>query len=162
MPMQTARRPSGDLAPAERLARAIRNIDKRLEQQRAGDQPISLNAHRARRILQDALTRCRETSIDARGDTRGKTADRQTGTLATPAFTESEPLEFWGCSRVPGTADLRSRECDRGRHAYEGKSMAYDWTGEATRKRNRLKLASAVFLSLAIIVGIPAVLVPFL
>lgn len=158
MPLQTARRPSGDLAPAERLARAIRNIDKRLEQQRAGNQPISLSAHRARRILQDALARCREPGIEA----HGKMPDRRTGTLAAPFSAESEPLEFWGCSRPPRTADLRSREWDRGMHAYEGKRMAYDWTGEATRKRNRLKLASAVLLSLAIIVGIPAALVPFL
>ncbi|AOF92482.1 hypothetical protein BSY16_4220 (plasmid) [Sinorhizobium sp. RAC02] len=40
--------------------------------------------------------------------------------------------------------------------------MAYDWTGEATRRKSRLKLASAVLLSLAVVVGVPAVVVGFL
>ena len=39
--------------------------------------------------------------------------------------------------------------------------MAYDWTGEATRKRNRVKLATALLLSLAIVLGIPAAIAPF-
>lgn len=40
--------------------------------------------------------------------------------------------------------------------------MAYDWTGEATRKRNRLKLVSAVFVSLIIVVALPIAVTPFL
>lgn len=40
--------------------------------------------------------------------------------------------------------------------------MAYDWTGDVTRKRNRLRLASAVFLSVLIVLGIPAAILPFL
>ncbi|EYR77909.1 hypothetical protein [Shinella sp. DD12] len=40
--------------------------------------------------------------------------------------------------------------------------MAYDWTGETTRKRNRLKLATAIVLSLTIVLGIPAALSPFI
>lgn len=38
--------------------------------------------------------------------------------------------------------------------------MAYDWTGETTRKRNRVKLATAVLLSLVIALGIPVVISP--
>ena len=59
-------------------------------------------------------------------------------------------------------ADLRFRRFTCGSHAYEGTTMAYDWTGETTRKRNRLKLATAVLLSLVIVLGIPAALSPFL
>jgi hypothetical protein len=40
--------------------------------------------------------------------------------------------------------------------------MAYDWTGETTRKRNRMKLATTIVLSLVIVLGIPAALTPFL
>lgn len=40
--------------------------------------------------------------------------------------------------------------------------MAYDWTGETTRKRSRLKLATAILLSLAIVLGIPAAFSPFI
>lgn len=39
--------------------------------------------------------------------------------------------------------------------------MAYDWTGEVTRKRNRLKLASVLCLSL-LVVALPLAAVPFL
>jgi len=47
-------------------------------------------------------------------------------------------------------------------HAYEGTEMTYDWTGDVTRKRNRLRLASAVLLSVLIVLGIPAAILPFL
>lgn len=40
--------------------------------------------------------------------------------------------------------------------------MTYDWTGETTRKRNRMKLATAILLSLVIVLGIPATISPFL
>jgi hypothetical protein len=40
--------------------------------------------------------------------------------------------------------------------------MAYDWTGESTRKRNRLKLVSALILSLMIVIGLPLAITPFL
>ncbi|MGJ7043789.1 hypothetical protein J2Y63_007080 [Shinella sp. BE166] len=40
--------------------------------------------------------------------------------------------------------------------------MTYDWTGETTRKRNRLKLAMSIVLSLTIVLGIPAALSPFM
>lgn len=40
--------------------------------------------------------------------------------------------------------------------------MAYDWTGETTRKRNRLKLAAAIVLSISIVLGMPAALSPFI
>lgn len=40
--------------------------------------------------------------------------------------------------------------------------MTYDWTGETTRKRNRMKLATAILLSLVIVLGIPAAISPFL
>jgi hypothetical protein len=40
--------------------------------------------------------------------------------------------------------------------------MTYDWTGETTRKRSRLKLAAAILLSLVIVLGIPAAIAPIL
>ena len=40
--------------------------------------------------------------------------------------------------------------------------MAYDWTGDVTRKRNRVRLASAVLLSALVVFGIPAAILPFL
>lgn len=45
-------------APADDLARAIANIDKRLEQIRRANEPIPFDAYRARRILREAHARC--------------------------------------------------------------------------------------------------------
>ena len=58
--------------------------------------------------------------------------------------------------------DLRCRKSICGLHASEGTIMAYDWTGETTRKRNRLKLAAAIVLSISIVLGMPAALSPFI
>lgn len=62
MPGQAIHRHSGDPTPTERLARAIHDIDRKLETFRRHGQPVPLSAYRARRILQDALARCRERS----------------------------------------------------------------------------------------------------
>ena len=40
--------------------------------------------------------------------------------------------------------------------------MAYDWTGETTRKRNRHRLLAAFGICAAIVVGIPAAVIPLL
>jgi hypothetical protein len=161
MPLYPFRQLLPELPPVERLARAIRNIDKRLEQARRTNQPVPLSAYRARRILQEALQRCRET-----GGTAQTAARRSRREAPEPpevhAAAGTRPQEFTGCRNVTITTDLPPRECDREMHAYEGKSMAYDWTGEATRKRNRLKLASALFLSLIIAVALPLAVSPFL
>ena len=160
MPLYPFRQLLPELPPAERLARAIRNIDKRLDQARRTNQPVPLSAYRARRILQEALQRCRETGGTAQAAThrsRPEAPQPREVHAAGPG-----PQEFTGCRNVTITTDLPPRECDREMHAYEGKSMAYDWTGEATRKRNRLKLASALFLSLIIALALPLAVSPFL
>ncbi|WP_421592697.1 hypothetical protein [Shinella sp. M27] len=159
MPLRRFRSPLPELPPTERLVRAIRNIDKHLEQARSTGQPAPLSAYRARRILQEALRRCLETGNAGRTAAhrlcRGSLEPRETGFL-------KEPKDLRGCSDVPLQTDLPARECNRDTRAYEGKSMAYDWTGESTRKRNRLKLVSALFLSLVIVVTLPLAVTPFL
>ena len=159
MPLRRFRSPLPELPPTERLARAIRNIDKRLEQARSTGQPAPLSAYRARRILQDALHRCRET-----GNAGHTAAHRLCRGSQEPRDTHfpEEPKDFRGCRDVPFKTDLPARECNRDTRAYEGKSMAYDWTGESTRKRNRLKRVSALFLSLVIVVALPLAFTPFL
>ncbi len=62
MPMQTLHRLANNPTPAQRLARAIKDIDSRLDFIRRHNQPVPLNAYRARRILHEALARCRERS----------------------------------------------------------------------------------------------------
>lgn len=153
MPQRRFRSPLPEMPPTERLARAIRNIDKRLEQARGNGQTIPFCAYRARRILQDALNRCGETG------NAGQTAEHR---LCRSAHVPEEPKDFRGCRNAPLQTDLPARECNRDTHAYEGKSMAYDWTGESTRKRNRLKLVSALILSLMIVVGLPLAITPLL
>ncbi|GAA4173732.1 hypothetical protein [Shinella granuli] len=60
MPMQTVHRLTNDPTPAQRLARAIKDIDRRLDWIHRNNLPVPLNAYRARRILHEALARCRE------------------------------------------------------------------------------------------------------
>lgn len=165
MPMQSLRHPLPELAPAERLARAISNIDKRLDEARRRDQPVPLSAHRARRILQNALLRCREPGTAAQPETAGKQRrPRKNPPPCNGDFSalRTPPQDLGGCRTVGIRSDLPPRDVYREQHAYEGKSMAYDWTGEVTRKRSRLKLVSAVLLSLTILVAVPAAIVPFL
>nr|WP_298093971.1 hypothetical protein [uncultured Shinella sp.] len=161
MPLRRFRQPLPELPPIERLARAIRNIDDRLEQASSTSQPVPLSAYRARRILQEALHRCRETGNAAQTAAhrlrRGSLEPRET---ANPLI-ERGPQVFRACGDPLLETDLPARECYRDMHAYEGKSMAYDWTGEATRKRNRLKLASLLFLSLVMVV-VPMAVAPLL
>jgi hypothetical protein len=70
--------------------------------------------------------------------------------------------DFTGCRQRTPPPNSARRESQGGAHAYEGNTMAYDWSGDITRKRNRLKLASAVLVCIAIMLCIPAVLAPFL
>ncbi|WP_313530828.1 hypothetical protein [Shinella sp.] len=159
MPLRRFRSPLPELPPTERLARALRNIDKHLEQARSTGQPAPLSAYRARRILHDALHRCRET-----GNAYRTAAHRLHRSAPEPNETgfPEEPGDLRGCRDAPFRTDLPARECNRDTRAYEGKSMAYDWTGESTRKRNRLRLASALFVSLIIVVALPMTVTPFL
>ncbi|MCJ8055938.1 hypothetical protein GB928_019900 [Shinella curvata] len=162
MPLRRFRLPLPELPPIERLVRAIRAIDRRIEQARCANQPAPLSAYRARSILQEALQRCLEA-----GDPVQATAHRLCRALPEPPeanapATDREPQDFRGCRNVTLKTDLPARECSHDRHANEGKSMAYDWTGEATRKRNRLKVVSAVFVSLIIVVALPIAVTPFL
>lgn len=178
MPHQRLRRPFRDHAPADRLARAIDDIDRRIEEHRLADQPAPLSAYRARRILQDAYSRCRERA-ESRAPAIPFPPAARPDVMPKPHRSRRDPVEryealpgphhplagsqdFRGCLAQTTEADLRFRKFKRGSHAYEGTTMAYDWTGETTRKRNRLKLATAVFLSLAIVLGIPAAVSPFL
>ena len=158
MPLRRFRSPLPELPPTERLARAIRNIDKRLEQARSTGQPAPFNAYRARRILQDALHRCGEPE-----NASSKAAHRlcQGSLEARETHFQQEPKDFGGCRDALLETDLPARGCYRDTRAYEGKSMAYDWTGESTRKRNRLKLISTLFLSLVIAVALPMAVTPF-
>ncbi len=54
MPHRYLRRIAPKYAPADDLARAIADLDKRLEQIRLVDEPIPFDAYRARRILREA------------------------------------------------------------------------------------------------------------
>lgn len=165
-------------APADDLARAIGDIDKRLEQLRLVNEPIPFNAYRARRILKEAHARCcehtgtriskfsniRAARIDLmpRSDRSRRDPVEQCEVLPGLPYPPSRPQDLRGClARAPKT-DLRFRKSQGGLHSYEGTIMAYDWTGETTRKRTRLKLVTAIVLSLAIVVGVPAALSPFI
>jgi hypothetical protein len=177
MPMQRCRHVR-DLAPAERLKRAIRTIDKHLEQIRRSNQPIPMNAYRARRILLNALARCERPGADARpalftSDTvRADAEFRPRRSYRGPVeryealpglhLPLPEPQDFTGCAAHAPATNSSACESDSNLDAYERTHMAYDWTGEATRRKSRLKLALAVLLSLAVVVGMPAVVVPFL
>lgn len=177
MPYQRHGRVPRQHAPADRLARAIGDIDRRLEQLRLTDQPAPLSAYRARQILKEAYARCRERAEaptefpfgqaappDATPGpqrSRGNPAERHEA-LPDSRHLSLTPQDFGGClERMPET-DLRFRKCDCGSHDDEGIDMAYDWTGETRRKRNRVKLAAAILLSLAIVLGIPVAVSPFL
>lgn len=178
MPMQRFRRAPGESAPSgDDLARAIRNIDKRLDLVRVRNQPVPMKLYRARRILHEAQQRCREPAAlsslpfdsSAHAGAPSKTHRPRRGPVerheALPGLPRierlDEPQDFTGCLLWSKRTGSPLREWNRDVHAYERKSMAYDWTGEATRKRNRLKLASAVLLSIGIVLGIPAALAPF-
>lgn len=166
------------IAPADDLARAIADIDKRLEQTRRANEPIPFEAYRARRILREAHARCSKRAgprIQILSNTRAARialiprSDRSRRDPveryeALPGFPypPSEPQDLTGCLAPMPHIDLRCRKSICGLHTSEGTTMAYDWTGETTRKRNRLKLAAAIVLSISIILGMPAALSPFI
>ena len=178
MPHRYLRRIAPKNAPADDLARAIADIDKRLEQIRHANEPIPFDAYRARRILGEAHARCskrvgapipllsntRAARIDSipRSDRSRRDPVERYEALPGFPYPPSEPQYLTGClTSVPRT-DLRFRKSVCGLHVYEGTTMTYDWTGETTRKRNRLKLAMSIVLSLTIVLGFPAALSPFM
>ena len=170
MPLQRSRRPSRELAPAERLTRAIGNIDKHLGEAAAREQPIPLSAHRARRILQDALQRCEEPAA-YRSPSSSFDGSSQAGVLLKtlrphgglverhrqlPSLlsTVCESPDLTLAQHRP-TAKLPPRDDDRDPQA------PHDKTAEAARKRNRRTLASIVFLNVVTLLGITAVMAKF-
>lgn len=172
------RRDAPEPSPAEFLARAIGDIELQLELLRRADSPAPLNAYRARGILKEAYARCTERA----GTRATNPADIQAARIDTPPrpyrsrrdpveryealpglpYPLSRPQDLTGCLASAPRTDLRFRESHCGLHAYEGTTMAYDWSGEKTRKRNRFKLATAIVFSIAIVVGVPAALSPFI
>lgn len=178
MPHRNLRRIAPKHAPADDLARAVADIDRRLEQIRLANEPIPFDAYRARRILREAHARCsnrvgfripilsntRAARIDLVPRSDRPCRDPVERYEALPGFPlpPFESQDLTGCLAPVTRTDLRSRKSIRGLNAYEGTTMAYDWTGETTRKRDRLKLATAIVLSLTIVLGIPAALSPFI
>lgn len=175
MPNQRLRRLVRNDISADFLLRAIRDIDTKLEQHRLTDEPAPFSIYRARRMLKEAHARCRERAETlphqtfqrgqaARPDAMPKPHRSRRGPVeryeALPGVPTSRSLtqELTGCKEIEvETNSSRKSEC--GSHADEGTDMTYDWTGETTRKRNRLKLAAAILL---IVLGVPAALTPFL
>lgn len=178
MPYEHPARAARRRTTADLLARAIADIDRRLEQHRMANEPAPFSAYRARRILKKAQTgKLHDAGILIAACANEQAA--QPDAVTKPQRDRRGPVER--CEALPGshepqlgglifracltrrpTTNLRRREYGRGSHAYEGTTMAYDWTGETTRKRNRAKLATALLLTLAIVVGIPAVISPFI
>jgi hypothetical protein len=91
---------------------------------------------------------------------RGDPVERNEG-LPGPSF-PLKTQDFAGCPANALAAVSTRRTCDLRLACYEGTTMAYDWTGDATRKRNRQKLGYAILLSAVIILGVPAAIGPFL
>lgn len=166
------------IAPADDLARAIAEIDKRLEQIRRASEPLPFDAYRARRILREAHARCSKRAgtripilsntpaariaLIPRSDRSRRDPVERYEALPGFPYPPSESQDLAGCLAPMPWTDLRCRKSICDLHAYEGTTMAYDWTGETTRKRNRLKLAAAIVLSLSIVLGMPAALSPFI
>lgn len=170
MPLQRSRRPSRELAPAERLTRAIGNIDKHLGEAAAREQPIPLSAHRARRILQDALQRCEEpaayrspsSSFDGSSQAgvllktlrpRGGVIERHRPLPSLPRTVCESPDLTLAQHRT--TAKPPPHDDDRDPHAPHGKAT------DGARKRDRRALAAMVFLNVVILLGITAVMAKF-
>jgi len=178
MPHGYLRRIAPKHAPADDLARAIADLDERLEQIRRANEPIPFDAYRARRILREAHARCSKRvgpripilsntraariALVPRPDRSRRDPVERYEALPGFLYPPSDPQDLTGCLTPMPRTDLRFRKSICGLHAYEGTTMTYDWTGETTRKRNRLKLATAIVLSLTIVLGIPAALSPFI
>ncbi|MCJ8056876.1 hypothetical protein GB928_023730 [Shinella curvata] len=179
MPSQRLRRLARNDISADLLVRAIRDIDTKLEQHRLTDEPAPFSIYRARRMLKEAHARCRarvetlthqafQRGQAARPDAMPKPHRSRRGLVeryeALPGFpTSRDPTqELRGCAAPAPKTNSPHRSCECDLHAYEGTDMTYDWTGETTRKRNRVKLAAAILLSVAIVLGVPTALTPFL
>lgn len=129
-------------APADDLARAIADIDKRLEQLRLANQPIPFDAYRARQILGEAHARCSErvgpririppnpraARIDlvARSDRSRRNPVERYEALPGFPYPPSEAQDLTGRLTPMPRADLRFRKSICGSHAYEGTTTAYD------------------------------------
>ena len=167
----------GEGAAADSLARAIRKIDRTIELHRLAGEPAPLGAYRARRILAEAHLSCQDgpsAQVSGLSCTPAAPPDALTvyragrdpverhEALPGPQRIQAEPEDFGCYDNRNAEGGLCLREDDRSLHAHEGTGMTYDWTGQATRKRNPRKLAMAMLLSAAVVLGIPAVVSRFL
>lgn len=98
MPSQRFRGPAREHAPADRLARAITDIDKQLEQIRLADEPVPLGAYRARKILKEAHARCREPASCAPLSSAQQAA--RTDAMPKPHRPRRDPVERY--EALPG------------------------------------------------------------
>ena len=152
MPHQRLRRLLRDNAPADRLARAIRDIDRQIEQTRLASEPAPLSAYRARRILKEAYARCRERAEKRTPEFPSQPAARS-DVLPKPHRSRRDPVERY--EALPGPHHAPPARQDAEDHSGPAAPMrAYDWTGERARKENRLKLAAALLVSLAVTLSV--------
>lgn len=152
MPHQRLRRLLRDHAPADRLARAIRDIDRQIEQTRLAREPAPLSAYRARRILKDAYARCRERVEKRIPEMPSQQAVRPDA-LPKPHRSRRDPVERY--EALPGPHHpLPAWQDVEDRPGPAAPTRAYDWTGERARKENRLKLAVALLLGLAVALSV--------
>jgi hypothetical protein len=146
------RRPLPDHAPAERLARAIREIDRQIEQTRLAREPAPLSAYRARGILRKAHARCKalaETHIPQAPCQPAVRPD----VLPKPHRSRRDPVERY--EALPGPHHpLPAWQDVEDRTGPAAPARAYNWTGERARKENRLKLAVALLLGLAVALSV--------
>lgn len=140
------RRPLPDHAPAERLARAIREIDRQIEQTRLAREPALLSAYRARGILRKAHARCKalaETHIPQAPCQPAVRPD----VLPKPHRSRRDPVE---CNEaLPGPHPPRLVWQDVG-YAREPAAATgpCDRTGKSIPNRSRLILAAGLLLGL--------------
>ena len=163
MPMQRLRRSLREPTPADRLVRAIGNIDKRLELLRLAGQPISLSAHRARRILQEALLRCDDPRVASPSSTCLKQTARAEA-MPKPHRPRRDPVERR--EALPGPPPVLAVHWDSGARFDHAKGLpsqeGMETASESTRKDKCMKWGATVLLGIAIILGVFAALIPLL
>lgn len=156
MPMQRLRRSLGEPTPADRLVRAIGNIDKRLEQFRLEGQPASLNAYRARRILQEALLRCDDPRVASPSSTCLKQTARAEA-MPKPHRPRRDPVERH--EALPGPPPILAVQRNVG--------VCFDRAPRTGRPPNKgteiveaMRWGATILLGIAIILGVSAALTP--
>jgi len=141
-----------DHADADRLARAIREIDRQIDQTRLAREPVPFSAYRARRILKEAHARCLERVDTTIGEARSQQAARPDA-LPKPHRSRRDPVELY--EALPGphySCPAPQNVEDRSRPA--AATRGYDRAGEKAHKNNRLKLAAALLVSLAVTLSV--------